>query len=212
MEPSRTLTTTSFAVLLAGFGLIACGGAEVEPSDQAQSAGLTQDKSASPPAGETLGPERQADERGPGRHRRHGPPSPERMIERFDANDNGTLEAGELPERMQEHIAEIDTSGDSVVSKEELAAHMKSKFMAHAKRRFEKKDANKDGTLDESELGELWSKFSVADQNGDKKLTPEELRTAFESGKIERPMHGKRWKGEKPAAPSSEPAPAAPAL
>lgn len=220
MKTSKFLTTTSLAVLLASFGAIACGGAEVEPADQAQSAGLTQT-----PSDKTTDAE--AKRHGGDRHRggpdgRRGPPSPEKMIERFDANKNGTLEAAELPERMQQNIAEIDTSGDSVVTKDELSVHMKSKFMAHAKERFDRKDSNKDGLLEQSEVGEHWANLSAADQNGDQKLTADELRSAFESGKIKPPMmrgkHGKRFehggpKGAPPAAaPAAPAAPSTPAL
>ena len=219
MKTSKILTTTSLAVLLTSFGAIACGGAEVEPADQTQSAGLSQEPGKAP-APEAMRHERGKGQRGGsegGRHR--GPPSPEKMIERFDANKNGTLEAAELPERMQEHIGEIDTSGDSIVTKDELAAHMKAKFMAHAKERFDRKDTNKDGMLEQSEVGEHWANLSAADQNGDHKLTPEELRAAFESGKIKPPMmrgkHGQRFeRGEHDAAPpaAAPAAPSAPAL
>jgi hypothetical protein len=219
MKPSKILTTTSLSVLLGSFGAIACGGAEVEPAGQTQSAGLAQ------PANETPAPEAMRPEHGE-RHRggpdgkgRHGPPNPEKMLERFDTNKNGSLEAAELPERMQEHIGDIDTNKDAVVSKDELGAHMKNKFMARAKERFERKDANHDGVLEQSEVGEHWTKLSVADQNGDQKLTPAELRAAFESGKIKplrRGEHGKR--GERfdrdapQAAPGAPAAPATPAL
>jgi hypothetical protein len=213
MKTSKILTTTSLAVLLASFGAIACSGAEVEPADQSQSAGLTQTPSGAAPAPEAMRPEHGERQRGgPDASRRHGPPSPEKMIERFDANKNGTLEAAELPERMQEHIGDIDTSGDSIVTKDELAAHMKSRFMAHAKERFDRKDTNKDGMLEQSELGEHWSKLSAADQNGDQKLSPEELRTAFDSGKLKPAMmrgkHGKRFEHDAAdAPPPSAPAP-----
>jgi hypothetical protein len=120
---------------------------------------------------------------------------------------------------MQENIGQIDTSGDGVVSKDELAARFKArsaehaaKFAEHAKQRFEKKDANHDGVLDKSEVGEHWAKLSVADANGDQKLTPEELKAAFESGKL-KPMrgeHGRRWQHGEQAAPPAD-APAAPA-
>jgi hypothetical protein len=209
MKPSKILTTTSLTILLGSSGAIACGGAEVEPADQSQSAGLTQ------PSTKTPAPEAMRHEHGERHHGgsdgkgHRGPPNPEKMIERFDANKNGTLEAAELPERMQEHIGEIDTSGDSVVSKEELQAHMKARFMAHAKERFERKDVNHDGVLDQSEVGERWSKLSVADANGDQKLSPEELRAAFESGKLKGPMRGergKRFEHEAPEAPPATPA------
>lgn len=217
MKTSKSLTTTSLAVLLASFGAIACSGAEVEPADQSQSAGLTQTPSGKTPAPEAMRPEHAARHRGgPDGERRHGPPSPEKMIERFDANENGALEAAELPERMQEHLGDIDTSGDSVVTKEELAAHMKSKLMARAKERFDRKDTNKDGMLEPSELGEHWAKLSAADQNGDQKLTPDELRTAFEAGTIKPPMmpgkHGKRFGGSAREASPPALAPATPAL
>jgi hypothetical protein len=170
-----SLTSISLAALVASVGLVACGGAEVEPIAQEQ-ASVSQ-REAMRHDGEHRG------WHGKGKGK-HGPPSPEKMLERFDANKNGTLEATELPERMQEHLGDIDTSGDSVVTKDELAAHFKNKFMARAKERFEKKDTNKDGVLDQSELGDKWSKLSVADANGDQKLTPGELRAAFEAGKL----------------------------
>jgi hypothetical protein len=197
MKTSRLLTTTSFATLLSSLALVACGAAEVEPAAQRQSGLTPAEPEATTPAPEAMRPE-------PGEHRRrhgmrgnrgHGPPSPEKMLERFDTNKNGTLEAAELPERMQQHIGDIDKSGDSVVTKDELEAHFKSRFADHAKKRFEKKDANSDGFLDQAELGDKWSKLSVADQNGDQKLTPDELKTAFESGKL-KPMGFGKGRGK----------------
>jgi Ca2+-binding EF-hand superfamily protein len=191
MKTSHLFTSISLGALVASLGLIACGGAEIEPSAQSQTAAVGQSAQPGPdakPAPEAMRPEAADGERRGKRGKgRHGPPSPEKMLERFDTNKNGSLEATELPERMQKHVGEIDTSGDGVVSKDELSAHFKTKFAAHAKERFERKDANKDGMLDQSELGDKWSKLSAADQNGDQKLTAEELRIAFESGKIKRP-------------------------
>ncbi|HKY37749.1 MAG TPA: hypothetical protein VJN18_17525 [Polyangiaceae bacterium] len=195
MKTSHLLTTTSLAALLSSLGLVACGGTEIEPAAQKQT-GLTpapaQPGPATTPAPEAMRPEAAEHRRGRG-GRGHGPRSPEKLIERFDANKNGTLEAAELPERLQEHIGEIDTSGDSVVTKDELGAHFKARFAEHAKKRFERKDTNHDGVLDQAEVGDKWSKLSVADQNGDQKLTPEELRAAFESGKL-KPSFGGRGK------------------
>lgn len=191
MKTSHTLTSTSLAALVASLSLIACGGAEIEPSQQSQTAAVGQSAQPSQetkPAAEAMRPEAADGERRGWRGKgRHGPPSPEKMIERFDTNKNGSLEAAELPERLQEHIGEIDTSRDGVVSRDELSAHFKNKFAARAKERFERKDANKDGVLDQSELGGKWSKLSAADQNGDQKLTADELRTAFETGKLKGP-------------------------
>lgn len=220
MKTSTTLTTTSLAFLLLGFGSIACGGAEVEPSDQSQTGSISQEQAQKTPAAEAMRPEARDHRRGA---HGFGPPSPEKMLERFDSNKNGQLEAAELPERMQEHIGEIDTSKDGIVSQDELSAHFKAraaehraKFAERAKERFEKKDANHDGMLEQAEVGEHWEKLSVADANGDQKLTPDELKAAFESGKLKPPMrgeHGRRLRGEPDAASGAAPAaPAAPAL
>jgi EF hand len=225
-KTSTILTTTSLIALLSSFGLMACGGAEVEPADQSQSASLAQ-PGAKTPAPEAMRPEARGDRHGPRGEHGFGPPSPEKMIERFDTNKNGQLEAAELPPRMQENIGEIDTSGDGVVTKDELAARFKAKFAEHqakfaehAKARFDAKDTNHDGTLDQTEVGaEHWAKLSVADANGDQKLSPEELKAAFESGKIKPPMRGERgerggrWEHGRPEAPpaGAPVAPAAPA-
>jgi hypothetical protein len=222
MKTSKILSTTSLVALLGSFGLVACGGSEVEPADQSQSAGLAQQQAQKTTAPEAMRP----DHHGPHAGRPFGPPSPEKMIERFDANKNGQLEAAELPERMQQHIGDIDTSRDGVVSKDELDAHFKAKRAEHAakfaekaKERFDRKDANHDGTLDQSEVGaERWAKLSVADSNGDQKLTPEELKAAFMAGKIQLPMrgHGRHHErnapADAPAAPADAPAAPTPAL
>jgi EF hand len=216
---STILTTTSLIALLTSLGLMACGGSEVEPADQTQSAKLTQPASPTP-APDAMRPEARGEQHGPRGEHVFGPPSPEKLIERFDTNKNGQLEAAELPPRMQENIGEIDTSGDGIVTKDELAAHFKAKlaehqakFAEHAKARFDAKDTNHDGMLEQSEVGEHWAKLSVADANGDQKLTPEELKAAFESGKLKPPMmrgeHGRAWEhGEHGAPPATAPAPA----
>jgi hypothetical protein len=222
MKTSKTLTITSLAALLGSLSLVACGGSEVEPADQSQGASLTQAQAQKPPTAEAMGPEARG-HRGPHDGRGFGPPSPEKMIERFDTNKNGQLEAAELPERMQEHIGEIDTSGDGIVTKDELAAHFRARFAEHAakfaeraKQRFDRKDTNHDGSLDQSEIGaERWAQLSVADANGDQKLTPEELKAAFESGKIQPPWRhrgpGPHSEGFQPLPPGRDPAAPAPA-
>jgi len=215
MKTSKILTTTSLIALLSSFGLMACGGSEVEPADQSQQASLAQQQAAKTPATEAARPEAARDGRDHGpRDHRMGPPSPDKLIERFDTNKDGQLQAAELPERMQQRIGDIDKNGDAVVTKDELVAHFetmraehRAQFEARAKERFEKKDANHDGMLEQSEVdAEHWAHLSVADTNGDQKLTPEELKAAFESGKL-RPMRGEHHRD----APEAAPAPAAPA-
>jgi len=216
MKTSKILITTSLAALLSSFGLIACGGSEVEPADQSQQAGLAQ-PAAPAASNKATRPDGKRDRREA--HDGHrGPPSPDKLMERFDANKDGQLEASELPERMKAHLKDIDTNGDGNVSKEELAARFetmraefRTRFEERAKARFAEKDANHDGVLDASEVGsEHWARLSVADANGDQKLTPEELKAAFESGKL-RPMRGHHhFGGGHDDAPSAAPPAAAP--
>jgi Ca2+-binding EF-hand superfamily protein len=161
-------------------------------------------------------PEARGEHHGPRGGHGFGPRSPEKLIERFDSNKNGQLEAAELPPRMSENIGAIDTNGDAIVSKDELAAHFKAKqaehqakFTERAKERFDKKDANHDGMLEQSEVGEHWARLSPADANGDQKLTPEELKAAFEAGKLKmmRGEHGQRWQhGARDGASDAPPA------
>lgn len=217
MKTSKNLTTISLAALLGSLTLVACGGSELEPADQTTASLSSQPAQAHSP--EAKGPEGRP-HRGPRGHRM-GPPTADKMVERFDANKNGQLEAAELPERMQQRIGDIDTSGDGIVTKDELSAHFKAKFAEHsakfaekAKEHFNRQDTNRDGALDQTELGERWTKLSVADANGDQKLTAEELKAAFEAGKIQppkmRPGQGRhRERGAAPTAPTT-PAPAAP--
>jgi hypothetical protein len=190
MKPLSLTSTTTFASWIVSLGLVACSGAELEPTDHAQSA--AQSASVSQPLAAPVPARPLASADGPHAKRggRGGPRSPEKLMDRFDANKNGSLEAAELPERMQARLADIDTSMDNLVSKDELAAHFKAKGVNRGKRHFERKDTNKDGLLDAAEVGpEHWSRLSVADSNADQKLTPEELRAAFEAGKIMRPEH-----------------------
>jgi EF hand len=218
-KTSKILTTTSFVALLSAFGLAACGGAEVEPAAEPRTTALGQSATPdAPPPG--MAREGHAPH-GPRGEHRFGPPSPDKFLERFDGNKNGQLEAAELPPRMQEHIADIDTSGDAIVSKDELGAHFKAraaewqaKMSERAKQRFEQRDTNHDGVIDQSEAGDRWAHLSPADANGDQKLTFDELKTAFESGKLKPPMghgrHGGRGMhgGPDQGAPDAPPPPA----
>lgn len=220
MRTSTSLTSISLAFLLSSLGLLACGGSELEPADQSQTASLAQEQTQKTPAGEATRPEGGPGRRGPRGKHGFGPPRPEKLIERFDSNKNGQLEAAELPNRMQEHIGDIDTSKDGVVDKAELDTHFKARAALHqakraerAKASFEKKDSNHDGVLDQAELGKHWAKLAAADANGDQKLTQDELKAAFEAGKIKPHTRGERgrgWQAEPEATPGT--APSTPAL
>jgi Ca2+-binding EF-hand superfamily protein len=60
--------------------------------------------------------------RGRGRGRGGHVPDPARMIQRFDANGDGSLQVSELPAPMQQRLAADDANHDGVLAVDELAA------------------------------------------------------------------------------------------
>lgn len=66
-------------------------------------------------------------------------PSPEKMLERLDADSSGSISKEEAPERMQEHFDKIDGNGDGQITAEELKAAAEAR---RAKRAEKKQDSN----------------------------------------------------------------------
>jgi hypothetical protein len=60
--------------------------------------------------------------RGRGRGRGGHVPDPARMIQRFDANGDGSLQVSELPAPMQQRLAADDANHDGVLAVDELTA------------------------------------------------------------------------------------------
>ncbi|MDB4994539.1 MAG: hypothetical protein JWM74_1971 [Myxococcaceae bacterium] len=60
--------------------------------------------------------------RGEGADRDHDRPSPEAFFQKLDKDGNGTIDASEIPDRMKEHLADIDTNKDGKISLDELKA------------------------------------------------------------------------------------------
>ncbi len=136
--------------------------------------------------------------------RPHGPPSPERMIEHFDANGDGKLQVTELPERMADKLGKADTNNDGVLSVDEI----KADFQKHAAERFAREDKNGDKLLDADELGDRFEHMKVADANGDGKLSQQEIEDAIKSGKLRPPPHhGRRGEFRGPPPGESDGAP-----
>jgi Ca2+-binding EF-hand superfamily protein len=192
MNASFRTFTTSASTLCSIISIAACGGAaELEAGEESRLARASESaQTAAPAPGAASAAPLSAEGhgKGEGRHKRHGrghgPKNPDKLFERFDENKNGTLEPGEVPDRMKDKFADIDTDKNNVLSKEEVTAHFKARMLERGKRHFERKDTNRDGFLDQNELGKRWEKLRVADANGDQKLTLDELRAAFEAGKL----------------------------
>jgi Ca2+-binding EF-hand superfamily protein len=110
---------------------------------------------------------------------RAGPPSPDKFVERFDQDKNGTVELTELPERKREWLKTADADNDGAITRDELVAH----FEAKGKEFFAKIDKNSDGFLTSDEVpGRRWEHMVKADANGDGRLTADELRAAMKHG------------------------------
>ncbi|MBN1609164.1 MAG: hypothetical protein JW940_21220 [Polyangiaceae bacterium] len=171
MNKSRltVLTSTVTLGLVSVLTLAGCGGATDDPESPASTQALASSK-AGAPAGAPKG-------RGPGR-----------LIERFDANNNGKLETSELPPRARDRLGGADTNADGVITEQELQATMAQ----HQAQRFAEADSDGDGQLTPSEVGEFrWSRMKVADANGDGKVSLQEFRAAHAHGKLGPP---KGWR------------------
>lgn len=107
-------------------------------------------------------------------------PDPSKLIERFDANQDGVLEVAELPRRLQRWLGKADANQDGKLSGEELKAHAEAMKKEH----FARLDGDKDGSLTESEVGDRrWKRLANADGNKDGKVTLAEIDEALSSGK-----------------------------
>lgn len=62
-----------------------------------------------------------------------GPPhmSPSELVQKFDANKNGTLELSELPEHKRAHLSAADTNKDQILTAEELDAFFRAHHGEH---------------------------------------------------------------------------------
>ena len=69
-----------------------------------------------------MGPGHDHGPHGEGADRDHDRPSPEAFFQKLDKDGNGTIDASEIPDRMKEHIADIDTNKDGKISLDELKA------------------------------------------------------------------------------------------
>ena len=129
---------------------------------------------------------------------RKGPPAPEEIIERMDADANGTISEDEVKGPLAQHFEEIDANSDGQLDQEELStAHQMRAENAKAKgKKLKDADSDENGSISKDEasdagLEKLVEHFDKIDADGDGEVTKEEMRAM--RGK------GKKGKGNKKA-------------
>jgi hypothetical protein len=110
-------------------------------------------------------------------------------FQRADKNKDGFLTEDEVGAQRWEHLKLADVNNDKKVSQQE----MQQAFAGMGPEgRFQRADKNKDGFLTEDEVGaKRWEHLKVADANNDKKVSKDEIKEAFKSGKLGG-RHGQR--------------------
>jgi hypothetical protein len=122
------------------------------------------------------------------------PGGPTWLTER-DANGDHVLQLTELPDRARSRLGDADTNGDGALSADEMQVMMQ----ARAEARFDQVDADHDGALAEAEVGDAgrWARISLADGDGDGRVTLAELRQAFADGVVSPPCNARPGPGRR---------------
>ena len=121
---------------------------------------------------------------GPGGGQGHGI---ERLFERLDTDQDGTITKAEVEAAGAARFTEADTNGDGLLSAEEMAAAAEGKRAKRIERRVEKRierhDANGDGMLSLEEItadggNRIERLFEHMDADGDGVITKAEAEAA----------------------------------
>ena len=133
-------------------------------------------------------------DRGWGRHHGGGGAPGERLLEAFDANQDGTLTQAEVDQARQAKLAEFDANGDGSLDLEEYQALWLDAMRERMVDQFQDHDDDGDGLVTVEEFGERFSGIVIRlDVDGDGEVTMEEMR--------ERAMGRHHGRGERGGPP-----------
>ncbi len=106
-----------------------------------------------------------------------GPPSPDRLFEMLDLNEDGEITREEAENAREARFEAADTNGDGLLSPEEMTAAREARAAERQQRHFAKLDTNEDGLLSQEEMAaspraqRREGMFDRVDENGDGKIT-----------------------------------------
>lgn len=104
-------------------------------------------------------------------------PRSQKTFDRIDANRDGKIEKPEFMPLAVRRLARMDVNGDKAVSTAEIDARLQEGLARRRDRIMAVMDADKDGTITESELDKLVSEmFNGADSDKDGGLSMAELK------------------------------------
>lgn len=119
------------------------------------------------------------------------------MFDRFDSNQDGSIDRAEVESKLSQRFSQMDTDGDGVVSQAEMRDfHEKMREERRQKRQdkmFKKYDTDGDGVLSSEELSaRSLTMFDRMDKDGDGVVTMEERKAARMD--MKKSKHGKYGK------------------
>lgn len=122
---------------------------------------------------------------GPGNGSKGERPTPAQIVERMDADSNGSISADEARGPLAEHFdkADIDGSGEITLRELAVARSERQQRRQEGARKLKGADTDGSGTISKAEataarLEKMVEHFDQADVNGDGELTKKEMKAA----------------------------------
>lgn len=115
-----------------------------------------------------------------------------RLLDRFDANQDGKVTQAEIDQARQDRLKRFDSDGDGVLTLAEYEALWLDAMRERMVNRFQDHDADGDGKVTQAEFGRRFSRMvERMDRNDDGVIDKSDRRHRFGAGdRGPRPMQG----------------------